>query len=76
MNLIIDVVEQPTGTISMGGGYGTISGFSIFTELGRKQFKWNRSKVSGRIEFGPLRKFSNCPGLRPWIYDKPWSLTL
>ena len=34
MNLIIDLVEQPTGTISMGGGYGTISGFSIFTELG------------------------------------------
>ncbi|MCE9498926.1 MAG: outer membrane protein assembly factor, partial [Leptospira sp.] len=34
MNLIVELVEQPTGTISMGGGYGTITGFSIFTELG------------------------------------------
>ncbi|MBP7281504.1 MAG: BamA/TamA family outer membrane protein [Leptospiraceae bacterium] len=76
MNLIIDVVEQPTGTISMGGGYGTISGFSIFTELGENNLNGTGQKVSGRIEFGPLRKFFQLSWTEPWIYDKPWSLTL
>ena len=76
MNLIIDLVEQPTGTISMGGGYGTISGFSIFTELGENNLNGTGQRVSGRIEFGPLRKFFQLSWTEPWIYDKPWSLTL
>lgn len=76
MNLIIDVVEQPTGTISMGGGYGTITGFSIFTELGENNLNGTGQKVSGRIEYGPLRRFFQLSWTEPWIYDKPWSLTL
>jgi outer membrane protein insertion porin family len=76
MNLIIDVVEQPTGTISMGGGYGTISGFSIFTELGENNLNGTGQKVSGRIEYGPLRRFFQLSWTEPWIFDKPWSLTL
>lgn len=76
MNIIIDVVEQPTGTISMGGGYGTITGFSIFTELGENNLNGTGQRVSGRIEFGPLRKFFQLSWTEPWIYDKPWSLTL
>jgi outer membrane protein insertion porin family len=76
MNLIIDVVEQPTGTISMGGGYGTISGFSIFTELGENNLNGTGQKVSGRIEYGPLRRFFQLSWTEPWIFDKPWSLTM
>ncbi len=33
MNLIVEVEEQPSGTISLGGGYGTTSGFSIFADV-------------------------------------------
>ena len=76
MNLIIDVVEQPTGTISMGGGYGTISGFSIFTELGENNLNGTGQKVSGRVEFGPLRKFFQLSWTEPWLNDRPWALTL
>lgn len=76
MNLIIEVVEQPTGTVSMGGGYGTITGFSIFTQLGENNLNGTGQQVSGRLEFGPVRRFFQLSWTEPWIYDKPWSLTL
>lgn len=76
MNLIIDVTEQPTGNVSMGGGYGTISGFSIFSELGENNFGGTGQKINGRLEFGPIRKFMQISWTEPWIYDKPWALTL
>ena len=76
MNLIIDVVEQPTGTISMGGGYGTITGFSIFTELGENNLNGTGQRINSRIEFGPIRRFVQVSWTEPWIFDKPWALTL
>ncbi|MCZ8239385.1 MAG: BamA/TamA family outer membrane protein [Leptospiraceae bacterium] len=76
MNLIIEVLEQPTGTVSMGGGYGTITGFSIFTQLGENNLNGNGQQVNGRLEFGPIRRFFQLSWTEPWIYDKPWSLTL
>jgi outer membrane protein insertion porin family len=76
MNLIIEVAEQPTGTVSMGGGYGTITGFSIFTQLGENNLNGTGQQVNGRLEFGPVRRFFQLSWTEPWIYDKPWSLTL
>ncbi len=76
MNLIIEVVEQPTGTVSMGGGYGTITGFSIFTQLGENNLNGTGQQIQGRLEFGPIRRFFQLSWTEPWIYDKPWSLTL
>ncbi|WCL47893.1 BamA/OMP85 family outer membrane protein [Leptospira sp. GIMC2001] len=76
MNLIIELVEQPTGTVSMGGGYGTITGFSIFTQLGENNLNGTGQQVQGRLEFGPIRRFFQLSWTEPWIYDKPWALTL
>jgi outer membrane protein insertion porin family len=76
MNLIIDLLEQPTGTISMGGGYGTISGFSIFTELGENNLNGTGQKVSGRLQFGPLQRFFQLTWTEPWMFGRPWSLSL
>jgi outer membrane protein insertion porin family len=76
MNLIIELVEQPTGTVSMGGGYGTITGFSIFTQLGENNLNGTGQQINGRIEFGPIRRFLQISWTEPWFNDKPWSLTL
>ncbi|MCZ8157646.1 MAG: BamA/TamA family outer membrane protein [Leptospira sp.] len=76
MNLIIELVEQPTGTVSMGGGYGTITGFSIFTQLGENNLNGSGQQITGRIEFGPIRRFLQLSWTEPWLKDKPWSLTL
>lgn len=69
MNLILDVVEQPTGTISVGGGYGTQSGFSIFTELGERNLNGTGQTVSGRLEYGPLRRSVGIEWADPWFYE-------
>lgn len=77
MNLIIDVKEQPTGTISLGGGYGTQSGFSIFTEIAENNLRGNGQRLSGRFEYGPLRKQIQISFSDPWIIeDFPLSLYL
>lgn len=69
MNLIVEVVEQPTGTISLGGGYGTQSGFSIFTEVAENNLMGNGQRLSGRFEYGPLRKQIQTAFRDPWIVD-------
>ncbi|XDD56550.1 outer membrane protein assembly factor [Leptospira sp. WS58.C1] len=76
MNLVIEVLEQPTGTVSMGGGYGTITGFTIFTEIGENNLNGTGQKVSGRLEFGPYRRSFQISWTEPWMYDTPWSLSL
>ncbi len=76
MNLIIELLEQPTGTVSMGGGYGTITGFSIFTQLGENNLNGTGQQINGRIEFGPIRRYLQLSWTEPWFNDKPWSLTL
>ncbi|RME92516.1 MAG: outer membrane protein assembly factor [Candidatus Hydrogenedentota bacterium] len=76
MNLIIEVEEQPTGTISLGGGYGTQTGFSIFTEVSENNLNGTGQRISGRVEFGPQRQAVEASWTEPWLFDKPWSLTL
>lgn len=76
MNLIISVEEQPTGTISLGGGFGTQTGFSIFTEVAENNLNGTGQRISGRVEFGPQRKSAQVSWTEPWIFDVPWSLTL
>ncbi|HRP68965.1 MAG TPA: BamA/TamA family outer membrane protein [Turneriella sp.] len=76
MNLVIDVEEQPTGTISLGGGYGTTTGFSIFTEVAENNLNGTGQRISGRVEFGPLRTMLEASWMEPWLFDKPWSLSL
>ena len=76
LNLIISVEEQPTGTISLGGGYGTQSGFSIFTELSENNLNGTGQRIASKVEFGPLRTVLNGSWTEPWLNDEPWSLTL
>lgn len=69
MNLIIDVEEQPTGTISMGGGYGTSSGFMIFTEIGENNLNGTGQKISGRLDYGPTQRQVRMTWKNPWIHE-------
>jgi outer membrane protein insertion porin family len=71
MNLIVDVEEQPTGTISLGGGYGTTSGFSIFADIGENNLLGNGQRVGLRFEYGPLRSSITLSFNEPWLFDYP-----
>jgi len=71
MNLIIDVEEQPTGTISLGGGYGTTSGFSIFADIGENNLLGYGQRVGCKFEYGPLRSAITLTFSERWFLDYP-----
>ncbi len=76
LNLVIGVKEQPTGTISLGGGYGTQAGFTIFTELAEKNLSGTGQRISGKIDLGPDQTLLSSSWVEPWLFDQPWSLSL
>lgn len=71
MNLIIDVEEQPTGSISLGGGYGTATGFSIFADIGQKNIYGTGRSVNVRFEYGPEQSSVRLGFTEPWLFDYP-----
>lgn len=75
MNLIVDVEEQPTGTISLGGGYGTNSGFSIFADVGENNLLGNGYRVGVRVQYGPSSSSITLSFKNPWLFDYPVSFT-
>jgi outer membrane protein insertion porin family len=71
MNLIVDVEEQPTGTISLGGGYGTTTGFSIFADVGENNLLGYGHRIGVKFEYGPLRNSITLSYRWPWLFDYP-----
>ncbi len=71
MNLIVDVEEQPTGTISLGGGYGTNSGFSIFSDISENNFLGNGQRIGVRFQYGPEQRSITLSFKEPWLFDYP-----
>ena len=78
MNLIVDVEEQPTGTISLGGGYGTNSGFSIFTDVSENNLLGYGNRVGCRFQYGPNNFSTTISYDNPWLFNYPvsWSLSI
>lgn len=69
MNLVISVTEQPTGTITLGGTYGTVSGFAVYTELGENNLYGTGQRLSGRVQYGPVARQVSATWVEPWIYE-------
>lgn len=75
MNLVISVEEQPTGTITMGGTYGTQSGFSVFTEVGENNLLGTGQKISGKLQYGPYVRSISVSWTEPWFYEECESIS-
>jgi len=71
MNLIVDVEEQPTGTISLGGGYGSTTGFSIFADIKENNFMGNGQTVGLKFEYGPQKSSVTLSFQERWLFDYP-----
>jgi len=76
MGLVISVEEQLTGSMSVGGGYGTVTGFSINMSLSEKNLNGTGQQISSSLEFGLKRSSVSLSWTEPWIFNKPWGLTL
>ncbi len=75
MNLVVDVEEQPTGTISLGGGYGTTSGFSIFADVAENNLLGYGQRVGVRFEYGPSRTSITLSFSERWLFNQPLGLS-
>ena len=71
MNLIVDVEEQATGNISLGGGYGTSSGFSIFANIGEKNLLGNGQELAVKFEYGPEKSSITLSFAENWLLGYP-----
>ena len=81
VNLIVEVKEAKTGSISFGGGYSSIDEFIGFIEFTQRNFDWSNPpsfvggaqtlKIAG--EFGTVRDFYELSFWNPWIFNKPVS---
>ncbi len=80
-NLVVDVKEAKTGSISFGGGYSSIDQFVGFLEIEQKNFDWrNWQTFTGagqnlrvRGEMGSLRQNFELSFTEPWMFDHPVS---
>lgn len=71
MNLIVDVEEQPSGTLSLGGGYGSGSGFTIFADITENNFLGNGQTVGVKFEYGPYKTSVTLSFQERWLFDMP-----
>ncbi len=69
VNLVVEVEEQPSGTISLGGGYGTTTGFSIFADVAENNLLGNGQRVGTRVEYGPYRSAVTLSFQDLWFAD-------
>lgn len=73
----IDVIEQKTGTITVGAGYSESDGMIGIVELGETNFRGTGDKINIHWEFGgnaDATKNYVFSYTRPWLDDKGTSL--
>lgn len=71
VNLIVSVVEASTGTLSLGGGYSTATGFSIFANTSEKNLLGYGYTIYLNFEYGPYKTGIQLGFIDPWFLDYP-----
>jgi len=56
MNLIFSVKEDRTGLFTMGAGYGTVSGFTVYEQISENNFLGLGLKIHERLDWGESKK--------------------
>ena len=74
-NLDIRVKEQPTGSVSVGGGYSTIDGFVVMVDLAERNLFGRGQQLRLRGELGGRHSSYNIFFKEPWFMGKPVSFS-
>lgn len=77
VNIEVDVLEQKTGTLTLGAGYSESDGFVGIVEVGENNLRGTGDKVKLHWEFGGAGKYKNyqISYTKPWIDSKGTSLS-
>jgi len=69
LNLIIDIKERPTGTLSVGAGYSSIDSFVMMGSVSQGNLFGRGQKLQLSAEFGEKRKTYNLGFTEPRLLD-------
>ncbi len=69
LNLIIDLKERPTGTLSVGAGYSSIDSFMMMGSVSQGNLFGRGQKLQLSAEFGEKRKTYNLGFTEPRLLD-------
>jgi outer membrane protein insertion porin family len=76
VNLLVKVKEAPTGTISVGGGYGSYEGVMLNASVSDKNFLGTGISASVGFEFSKRSKSYNLSFTNPKVWDSQYSLSM
>lgn len=73
VDLVMSVVEKPTGKFNVGAGYSEQDRFVGTIGLGIPNFRGNGQSVNLNVEFGGRRNSYSLGFTEPWLLDTPTS---
>ncbi|MEY3002694.1 MAG: outer membrane protein assembly factor BamA [Pseudomonadota bacterium] len=74
INLLVNVKETATGTISVGGGYGSYQGFMLSTSVSDRNIFGSGINASLGFDYSKISKSYNLSFINPKIWDSMYSL--
>ncbi|MFH1784237.1 MAG: outer membrane protein assembly factor BamA [bacterium] len=76
LDLIFDLLEQQTNTISAGIGYSTVDKLLGTVELGINNLFGRGQRLSMSSEIGNTKQYYEVDFTEPWLFNKPYSFGL
>lgn len=73
IDFILEVKEQKTGTVTIGGGYSSANGFVGIFEVAQKNWRGKGQLLNAKFEFGGMRTYE-LGFNEPWFRGKRMSL--
>ncbi len=74
MNIDIVVKERNTGSIQLGAGYGSVTGFTLQGQVNQTNFLGRGQKLSAGLNMSGSGSFYNFNFTEPYFNDTEWSL--
>ncbi|MGC8870292.1 MAG: outer membrane protein assembly factor BamA [Brevinematia bacterium] len=75
MDLIFKVKEGRPGLISLGGGYGTVSGFSVNGSISHINLFGTGKKIQGKVDIGQNQQGISLTFTEPYLFNSKFSLS-
>ncbi len=75
LDLVFKVKEGKGGLISLGGGWGSVSGFSVSGSISHVNLFGTGRRIQGRIEYGQNQQLLNLSYQEPYIFNSKYSVT-
>ncbi len=75
-NIVVNVEEQPTGSLMFGGGYSTQEAFGAMVQLQEKNLFGRGQSISLSGNFSGKRVEYDLSFFDPYIFDRPLSLSV